>query len=105
MKRIVVEGISEFSEMFREKSVEMTFSIRDSIQEALIKNKKTANLFEVEFEGVEAIMEISLYKTQWKVALENCLKHFHEWNMVDDEIDTYLLLKKVGLEEPSINTK
>lgn len=95
MKRLVVEGINEFSDMFREKSVDMTTSIRDSIQEALEQNKRTANLFEVEFEGVETIMEISLPKSQWKIALENCLKHFHEWSMADDEIDTFLLLKKL----------
>jgi hypothetical protein len=96
MKRLVVEGINEFSDMFREKDVEMTTSIRDSIQEALEQNKKTANLFEVEFEGVETILEISLGKSQWKVALENCLKHYEEWEMGDDALDTYLVLKKLN---------
>lgn len=95
MKRLVVEGIHEFSDMFREKSVDMTTSIRDSIQEALEQNKRTANLFEVEFEGIETIMEITLPKNQWKTALDNCLKHFREWEMADDEIDTYLLIKKI----------
>lgn len=98
MKRLVVEGINEFSDMFREKDVDMTTSIRDSIQEALEQNKRTANLFEVEFEGVETILEISLPKNQWKIALDNCLKHFHEWSMADDEIDTFLLLKKLEQE-------
>ena len=96
MKRLVVEGINEFSDMFREKDVDMTTSIRDSIQEALEQNKKTANLFEVEFEGVETIMEISLPKNQWKIALENCLKHYEEWEMGDDALDTYLVLKKLN---------
>jgi len=96
MKRLKVEGINEFSDMFREKDVEMTTSIRDSIQEALEQNKRTANLFEVEFEGVETIMEISLPKSQWKVALDNCLKHYEEWEMGDDALDTYLVLKKLN---------
>lgn len=96
MKRLRVEGINEFSDMFREKDVEMTTSIRDSIQEALEQNKRTANLFEVEFEGVETILEISLGKNQWKVALENCLKHYEEWEMGDDALDTYLVLKKLN---------
>lgn len=98
MRRLTVEGINEFSDMFREKTVDMTTSIRNSIQEALDQNKKTANLFEVEFEGVETIMEITLPRNQWKTALDNCLKHFHEWNMPDDEIDTFLLLKKLEQE-------
>ncbi|HMS90621.1 MAG TPA: hypothetical protein PKC87_00150 [Candidatus Absconditabacterales bacterium] len=102
MKRLLVEGLSEFSDMFREKDVEMTTSIRDSIQEALDQNKRTANLFEVEFEGVETIIEISLPKSQWKIALENCLKHFHEWEMPDDEIDTFLLLKKLKEDDNNI---
>lgn len=102
MKRLLVEGLNEFSDMFREKDVEMTTSIRDSIQEALDQNKRTANLFEVEFEGVETIIEISLPKSQWKIALENCLKHFHEWEMSDDEIDTFLLLKKLKEDNSNI---
>ena len=96
MKRLVVEGINEFSDMFREKTVDMTTSIRDSIQEALDQNKKTANLFEVEFEGVETIMEITLPRNQWKTALDSCLKHFEEWEMGDDALDTYLILKKLN---------
>lgn len=96
MKRLVVEGINEFSDIFREKTVDMTTSIRDSIQEALEQGKRTANLFEVEFEGVETIMEITLPKNQWKTALDNCLKHFEEWEMGDDALDTYLVLKKLN---------
>lgn len=96
MRRLTVEGINEFSDMFREKTVDMTTSIRNSIQEALDQNKKTANLFEVEFEGVETIMEITLPRNQWKTALDNCLKHFEEWEMGDDALDTYLILKKLN---------
>ena len=96
MRRLTVEGINEISDMFREKTVDMTTSIRNSIQEALDQNKKTANLFEVEFEGVETIMEITLPRNQWKTALDNCLKHFEEWEMGDDALDTYLILKKLN---------
>ena len=103
MKRLLVEGLNEFSDMFREKDVEMTTSIRDSIQEALDQNKRTANLFEVEFEGVETIIEISLPKSQWKIALENCLKHFEEWEMGDDALDTYLVLKKLNEENAKVS--
>ena len=38
MRRLTVEGINEFSDMFREKTVDMTTSIRNSIQEALDQN-------------------------------------------------------------------
>jgi hypothetical protein len=43
--------------------------------------------------GVDGSFEISLPKKEWITALENCLKHYEEWEHSDDAIDTFLLLK------------
>ena len=78
MKRIKVESIDHFGELFKEKTIEMTDTIKNSIQEAINNRKKTANLFEVEIEGVDTVLGITLTKSQWIDALETCLKHYEE---------------------------
>ena len=47
-------------------------------------------------EGFESIFQIDLPKKDWKQALENCLKHYEEWEMGDDALDTYLLIKELA---------
>lgn len=95
MRRLEIETIAELETIFKERSVEMTTNIRDSIQEALLNKKKTALIFEIGVEGLDTSFEISLTHKEWISALENCLKHFEEWEMGDDAIDTYLLLKQL----------
>jgi hypothetical protein len=46
-------------------------------------------------DGMETSFEISLSKREWITALENCLKHYSEWEMGDEAIDTYLLIKEL----------
>jgi hypothetical protein len=46
-------------------------------------------------EGMDTSFEISLSKKEWIIALENCLKHYSEWEMGDEAIDTYLLIKEL----------
>jgi hypothetical protein len=96
MKRLDVTSIEELEEMFKIESVELTTNIRDSIQEALRDNKKVAHLFDIAMEGFESIFQIDLPKKDWKQALENCLKHYEEWEMGDDALDTYLLIKELA---------
>ena len=95
MKKLQIESMQDLETIFKERSVEMTTNIRDSIQEALKKKKKTALIFEIEVEGLESSFEVSLTQKEWISALENCLKHYEEWEMGDDAIDTYLLLKEL----------
>ena len=95
MRRLEIETIAELETIFKERSVEMTTNIRDSIQEAFNKKKKTALIFEIGVEGLDTNFEISLTHREWIPALENCLKHFEQWEMGDDAIDTYLLLKEL----------
>ena len=93
MKKLEIESLDELEAMFREKTIEMTDAIKESIQEAYDGNKKTALLFEIQIEGVESAFEISITKKEWIIALENCLRHYEEWEHSDDAIDTFLLLK------------
>jgi len=97
MKKLQITSISHLEDLFKERSVDMTNTIRNSIQEAIEQNKKTALLFEVEAEGLDSVFEISLTSKEFQTALENCLKHYQEWEMYDDEIDTWQLLEKLKL--------
>ena len=93
MKKLEIESLDELEAMFREKTIEMTDNIKNSIQEAITAKKKVALLFEIQMGGVDSSFEISLPKKEWTIALENCLKHYEEWEHSDDAIDTFLLLK------------
>ena len=95
MRRLQIESLQELEEIFREKSVNMTNNIKEGIEEAMKNKKKTALLFEIQVEGLENIFEISLTSKEWIIALENCLKHYGEWEMSDEAIDTYLLIKEL----------
>lgn len=95
MKKLEIESLDELETMFREKSVEMTDNIKNSIQEAFTAKRKVAQLFEIQMEGVDGSFEISLSKKEWIIALENCLRHYEEWEHSDDAIDTFLLIKNL----------
>ena len=95
MRKLEIDSLEELESIFREKTVDMTNNIKEGIQEALNNKKKTAMLFEIFMEGMETSFEISLPRKEWIVALENCLKHYGEWEMADDAIDTYLLIKEL----------
>lgn len=95
MRRLQIESLQELEKIFREKSVDMTNNIKEGIEEAMKNKKKTALLFEIQVEGLENIFEISLTSKEWIIALENCLKHYGEWEMSDEAIDTYLLIKEL----------
>jgi hypothetical protein len=95
MRKLQIDSIDELEAIFREKTVDMTNNIKESIQEAYEAKKKTAILFEIEAEGMDTTFEISITTKEWLTALENCLKHYEEWEMADDAIDTYLLIKEL----------
>lgn len=95
MRKLQIEDLQELEAIFREKSVDMTNTIREGIEEAFNNKKKTAMLFEILIEGVDNSFEISLPRKEWVIALENCLKHYTEWEMSDEAIDTWQLIQKL----------
>jgi hypothetical protein len=95
MRKLQIEDLQELEAIFRERSVDMTNNVQQGIKEAFDNKKKTAMLFEIQIEGLENSFEISLPIKEWIVALENCLKHYEEWEMSDEAIDTYLLIKEL----------
>ena len=95
MKKLHFDSPADFQVYFQGKSPELTGAIADAIREAMQFQKKTADLFEISFDDSDVFFEISLPKKQWITALENCLKHYEEWEMGDDALDTYLLIKDV----------
>jgi len=95
MRKLQIESLGELEALFKDKSVDMTTNIRDSIQEAFTKGRKTALLFEIDLEGTNTSFEISLTSKEWVTALTNCLNHYEEWEMADDAIDTWQLIQKL----------
>lgn len=95
MKKLDFNTPADFQSYFQDKSPELTGVIVQAIADAMQFQKRTADLFEICFDNSDTVFEISLPKKQWIVALENCLKHYEEWGMGDDALDTYLLIKDV----------
>ena len=95
MRKLEIDSLEELEAIFRERSVDMTNNIREGIEEAMKAKKKTAILFEIFMEGMDTSFEISLSSKEWIIALENCLKHYSEWEMGDEAIDTFLLIKEI----------
>jgi len=95
MVKLHFNSTEEFESIFKRKTLSVTRSIIQGIEEALQKNKRTALLFEITFEEVDTMYEISLPKSQWQTALESCLEHLHKENLANEEIDCWKLLEAV----------
>jgi len=95
MVKLHFNSTEEFESIFKRKTLSVTRSIIQGIEEALQKNKRTALLFEITFEEVDTMYEISLPKSQWQTALESCLEHLHKENLANEEIDCCKLLEAV----------
>ena len=85
----------EFEVLFKSKSLSVTRSIYSGIEKAVMGNKRTADLFQITFEDIDMLYEISLPKSQWAPALEKCLEHFHVEELADEQIDCWKLLEAV----------
>lgn len=95
MKKIELASVEDINKVFATESVEITNGIRESLQEAIESKKKSVCLFEIYIEGFDSIFEIILTKKEYVTALENCLKLYEKWEMGDEALDTYLLIKQL----------
>ena len=95
MKQFFFEHPEEFEEFFKGTNLQISDAIVQGIRVAVKHKKKSADLFEVGFEGDDNIFEIALPLPEWPVALNNCLKHYEDAERFDDAIDTFQLLKEV----------
>ena len=93
MIKLHFKTTEEFEGLFKRKSREVTDAICSGIQKAMMSNSKTAPLFEITLEDAVTAFEISLPRSQWANALESCLKHYEELNLIDECIDTWKLLE------------
>lgn len=98
MVRLHFNTTDEFEGLFKRKTLSVTRSIVNGIDTAVKKNKKTAPLFEISFDDVETMYEISLPKSQWNQALNTCLEHLHSVGTPDEQIDCWQLLEKIKNE-------
>ena len=95
MVKLHFNSTEEFEGLFKSKKKAVTDSIVIGIEDAMQKNKRSADLFEVTFAEVDLAYEISLPKSQWQQALEQCLDHYHSLSLADEAIDTWKLLEAV----------
>jgi len=95
MKKVHFRDPAEFEVLFKRKSKEVTDAIVQGIEAAVIARKKTADLFEITFDGVEMVYEISLPISQWEHGLQSCLDFYHAQGCTDECIDTWKLLEAV----------
>ena len=95
MVKLHFNSTEEFEGLFTNKTLAVTRAIVNGIQEAAANRKRTAPLFELSFNDVEMMYEISLPKSQWQFALENCLDHLHEEELADEQIECWKLLEAV----------
>ena len=95
MVKLHFKSTDEFQVLFKKKTLSVTRSIISGIEDAMRKNKRSALLFEITFDEVDMMYEISLPQSQWQNALENCLEHLHAQNLPDEEIDCWKLIEAV----------
>jgi len=93
MVKLHFNTTDEFEGLFKRKSLSVTRSIIQGIEDAMQKNKRTAPLFEITFEQADNMFEISLPKSQWVTALESCLEHLAAEELPDEQIDCWKLLE------------
>ena len=93
MVKLHFETTEEFEGLFKRKTKNVTDAIVVGIEKAMHDNRKTAMLFEITFAQAESMFEISLPRSQWATALEQCLKHYEQLDLTDECIDTWKLLE------------
>ena len=95
MKKLHFENTDEFERVFKAKDEEVTDAMAEGINEAFSFQKKSAELFEITFQDIDIVYEITLPSTQWEIALETCLNHYRDLEQSDKAIDVYLLQKGI----------
>ena len=93
MVKLHFTSTDEFEGLFKRKSLSVTRSIIQGIEDAMQKNKRTAPLFEITFEQADNMYEIALPQSQWVTALESCLEHLAIQELPDEQIDCWKLLE------------
>ena len=93
------ESMEEFDTLFDSSDPEsvrkISTAIYDGIREAIANGKNEAELFSLTFRNADDSLDVSLERSEWSIALENCQKKFHELEMYDEAIDVYNLRKEI----------
>ena len=63
------ENLNEFTTLFKEKNKEVSDAIRIGVENAMMKRKKTAELFQLTFADADDAYEITLPEAIWETAL------------------------------------
>ena len=95
MVKLHFNSPGELESLFKSRDIRITNTIVKGIKDAMQNNTRTAKLFEISFEGAEMAYEIALPQKEWMGALKTSLDHYHEKNLVNEQIDTWELLEVV----------
>jgi len=87
---------SDILKIIEENPVEILKTTYRGIEIAFNNNQKSAFLFEIEAQEFVNVLEISIPSKDWEKALLNCLEQFEKFELFDDALDTYLLIKKLN---------
>jgi len=95
MIKLHFKDTKQFEVLFKKHTKHTTDAIVKGIEEAMMSNRRRADIFQVSFDDVEVIYEISLPQSQWVTSLEQCLEFYHSKEESDTAIDTWKLLEAV----------
>ena len=104
MRELKFDSREEFEKLFSEgeEKRDITDHIFSGIQEAIKYQKDSAMIFSICFQDDDDhTFEVTLPKSQFKSALNKCMENYQKWNLDDEQIDVYLLLKEVKKWEDS----
>lgn len=94
--RLEFESIKQFKDYMEDNQALFTDRVVSKIEEGILENKSSVELFELSLENSEYLVSTSLVKSEWQNALETSLKYYTEAEETDKAIDTWEILQKLS---------
>lgn len=97
-EKLKFNSIGELVNFFSSKEglIRNSKRILESVTEGYNKKAAIVELFSIDLYEEEAEISVKLERSQWEIALKNCLEYFEEYELADESIDTYLLIQKLS---------
>ena len=96
MRELRFSDPDDFEKLFSDDNKTITDYMLEGISEAFKYQKRTAKLFRISFDLDDNYsFEITLPRSQWVNALKKCMKNYEKWELTDEILDTYLVMKEI----------
>lgn len=98
MRELKFQSREDFENLFTDsnESRDITDYMFAGIKEAVEFQKDSAMIFSIVFEHEDDYaFEVNLPKSQFNIALKQCMKNYQKWGLDDEQIDVFLLQKEV----------